>query len=182
MLNDYGVAAAGVVVADCSGTPMASVIARRGAVAALAAAVANAYGITLPDRPRHTGPGPLAFVGTGPGHYLTVGEIATLGQTIAPHAAVFDQTDGYALLRLHGPGLRATLAKGVGIDLHPDAFPVGAAASTAIGHIGANLWRLEDHADGSAVFEIAVFRSMAASFWHFLSLSAGEFGLKVEPA
>ena len=48
--------------------------------------------------------------------------------------------------------------------------------------IGAILWRLPDHGDGSPVFEIAVFRSMAASFWHFLSLSAAEFGLKVAPS
>jgi hypothetical protein len=41
------------------------------------------------------------------------------------------------------------------------------------------LWRLHDGADGSSVFEIAVFRSFAASFWHALYSSAAEFRLAV---
>jgi sarcosine oxidase gamma subunit len=31
------------------------------------------------------------------------------------------------------------------------------------------------------VFEIALFRSMAHSFWHWLSLSAAEIGITIEP-
>ncbi len=46
--------------------------------------------------------------------------------------------------------------------------------------MGVTLWRLEDAADGWPVFEFAVFRSLAGSFWHALSHSAAEFGLSVD--
>ncbi len=46
--------------------------------------------------------------------------------------------------------------------------------------MGVTLWRLEDHSDGTPVFEIVVFRSLAGSFWHALSESAAEFGLVME--
>jgi hypothetical protein len=38
----------------------------------------------------------------------------------------------------------------------------------------ATLWRLEDDADGGLAFEIAVFKSLAQSFWQALSYSAGQ--------
>jgi sarcosine oxidase subunit gamma len=43
--------------------------------------------------------------------------------------------------------------------------------------MGVTLWRLPDAPDGSAVVEIAVFRSLARSFWHALAQGAAEFGL-----
>jgi len=182
LLVPHGVDAAGVVVADRSGIGLANVIPRKGQDAALAAAVTQAYGIALPQGPKRVEAGALAFVGMGPGRFLAVGDTSGLETALGEHAAVFDQSDGYGVLQLRGPALYRVLAKGVGIDLHPAAFPVGSAAATSIAHIGAILWRLPDHEDGSPVFVVAVFRSMAASFWHFLAASAGEFGLKVEAA
>ena len=44
--------------------------------------------------------------------------------------------------------------------------------------LGTTIWRLDDQA-GSPVFEMAVYRSMAHSFWSALSTSAAEFGFKV---
>jgi methylglutamate dehydrogenase subunit D len=98
----------------------------------------------------------------------------TLGDT----AAVTDQSDGYAVLRLSGPFVRAVLEKCVSIDLHERAFASGSVASTRCAHIGVILWRLDDNA-GFPVFEMAVFRSFARSLWHFLEESAAEFGLAV---
>jgi len=94
-------------------------------------------------------------------------------------ASVSDQSSGYALLRLTGPKLRDALAKMLPIDLHERAFATGDVASTLASHVGVTLWRLEDGADGSPVFEIAMFRSLAGSFWHALTSSAAEFGLVV---
>ena len=51
------------------------------------------------------------------------------------------------------------------IDLHPAAFPPGAAAMTSIAHIGVHLWRVDERRDDSdAIFDILIARSMAASF------------------
>jgi heterotetrameric sarcosine oxidase gamma subunit len=66
------------------------------------------------------------------------------------------------------------------IDLHPAAFPPGAAAMTSIAHIGVHLWRLDAHAnDRDAVFDILIARSMAASFWSWATASAAEYGCGV---
>jgi sarcosine oxidase gamma subunit len=40
------------------------------------------------------------------------------------------------------------------------------------------LWRIENE-NGHPVYEIAVFRSLACSLWHFIEESAAEFGFAV---
>lgn len=128
--------------------------------------------------------GDFAIAGTGPGAWLVSMErggnafSASLRDVLESVASVSDQSDGQAVLRLAGPRVRDTLSKLVPIDVHPRAFPVGNVAVTVAAHIGATLWRLGDRADEEPVFEIAVYRSLAASFWHALSLSAAEFGFQ----
>ncbi|RTM01965.1 MAG: sarcosine oxidase subunit gamma, partial [Bradyrhizobiaceae bacterium] len=43
------------------------------------------------------------------------------------------------------------------------------------------IWRNEDQ-DGCASFDIAVFRSLSRSFWHWFSKAAAEFGCEVRPS
>ncbi|MDI3336307.1 sarcosine oxidase subunit gamma [Defluviimonas aestuarii] len=78
-------------------------------------------------------------------------------------AAMTDQSDGWARMRLEGPGTEAVLARLVPLDLRATAFPVGSAARTGLNHMMMVLCRTED-----AAFEIMVFRSMAASAVHEL--------------
>jgi len=104
---------------------------------------------------------------------------ASLQHSIGDLASISDQSDAYALLRLTGPRLLDTLAKLIPIDLHPRAFGPGVTASTLASHIAVTLWRLEDAEDGSPTFELAVFRSFTAAFWHALAESAAEFGFTV---
>jgi sarcosine oxidase subunit gamma len=130
----------------------------------------------------------VALAGTGPGAWLVTSEsggnafAVSLRDLLDGVAAVIDQSDGYASLRLSGPKVRETLAKGVPLDLHARAFQVGDVAVTVVSHIGATLWRLDDGPDGSPVFEVVVFRSLAESFWHWLSESSAEFGMTVGEA
>lgn len=186
LLRDRGAASPGVRVADRHGLGIASVIAYRDTGADLAALVRDRHGIDLPATPRRATADGTAFIGIGEGRWLATGEAggnrfaAGLATALDGLAAVADQSDGHAVLRLSGPALRRVLAKGVNLDLHPSAFAVGDAAATAIAHIGVVLWRLEDLPDGAPVFESALFRSMAGSFWHWLASSAGEYGLGVE--
>lgn len=172
----------GVVVADRDGLGIASVAAGRGKAEALARHARERFGLELPKKPQRMASGDLAFVGVGPGAWLATHERGSvmLGRELASLgdlAATADQSDGYAVLRLTGPRVRDALAKLVFIDLHPDAFAVGSVASTQAAHLGVILWRLDDAGDG-AVFEIAMYRSFAGSFWHALSESAAEFGLQ----
>lgn len=75
-------------------------------------------------------------------------------------AAVTDQSDAFAGLRLTGPDAARGLARLVPIDLHPAAFPPGAAARTALGHMMAILVAIPDG------YEIFVMRSFARTAVH----------------
>lgn len=172
----------GVIVSDRDGLGLATVLARKGQSEALAQRVRERFRIELPQGSRRATAGDVALAGTGPGAWLASCErggnafAVSLRETIGDLAAVSDQSDGYAVLRLSGPGVRDTLCKLIPVDVHARAFEVGDVAVTAAAHIGATLWRLEDYSPGSPIFEIAVFRSFAASFWRALSESAAEFG------
>lgn len=166
----------GVIVMERSGLGLATVVARKGRAGPLAARVKERLGVDLSAGRRQDTSGALSLMGTGPGIWLATHEqgttplLSALRENIGDLAAVSDQSDGYAVLRLTGPDVREALAKFVFIDLHPGAFSVGSVACTVAGHMGITLWRLEDSPDG-AIFELAVYRSFAVSFWHALSAS-----------
>jgi methylglutamate dehydrogenase subunit D len=171
----------GVMVSERRGLQIATVIAR-GDPQALAARTRSAYGIDLTSGPRLSRGNRIALVGTGPRTWLALrdrdGPLAQeLESTFADAASIVDQSDRYAVLRLSGSKVRATFEKGLGVDLHPRAFRPGDAATTACAHIGVILWQLDD----TPTYEIAVFRSLASAFWHWLSTSAAEYGLGVAP-
>ncbi len=108
------------------------------------------------------------------------GDLApSLRDALGGTAAVVDQSSGYAVLRVTGPKVRETLAKGVPLDLHPGVFKPDDTAVTLVAHMGVVIWRRQDGPEG-AVFELAVFRSLAESFWHWLAESSAEFGLTVK--
>jgi methylglutamate dehydrogenase subunit D len=172
----------GVHVIAREGLGIASILARRGGEAALAALVRARYGLDLPTVPRADRSPAHAFIWAGPGQWLLVAERREDFTELSGLAAVSDQSDARATLRISGAKVRDMLAKGCMIDLHPAAFPPGAAAMTSIAHIGVHLWRLDTHAgdgDGDAVFDILVARSMAASFWSWAKASAAEYGCHV---
>jgi sarcosine oxidase subunit gamma len=172
----------GLRATDRDGLAIATVLVCKGGMEELTRRVRERLGIELPRGPRRIVAGAVALSGIGPETWLATSEthghdfLLFLKETIGDAAAVCDQSSGYAILRLTGPKLRETLAKMLPLDLHPRAFAPGDVVSSIASHVGATLWRLQDAADGSAVFEMAVFRSLAASFWHDLTASAAEFG------
>lgn len=171
----------GLVATARDGLRIASLNVRRGQRAALLQRFAAQFGLELPDGAWRAAEGNIAVAGTGPGTWWVCADeggaafIATLKTAVGDSGSVADQSDGYAVIRLCGAGLRETLSKLVPLDLHPRAFAVGQVAGTLLAHMGCQLWRLEDDEQGHAVFEVAVFRSLAASLWQALrhhSLSA----------
>jgi sarcosine oxidase subunit gamma len=123
----------------------------------------------------------ITLIGTGPGRWLAIAEdrdeAAGLEAALRRSGVVTDQSDAYVILDLSGPDARRTLAKGVALDLHPSVFPVGSSAVTMASHIGVTIWLT----DAAPTFRLAVPRSYAASFIHWLKSSAAEFGLNVLP-
>lgn len=187
LLGSVGIAPAGIAVAERLGLGLATIHARHGTGPALRDRIRDAFAIALPEQPRREAAGDVAFLGTAPGAWLAIREgggngfAAALAEELSGLAAVADQSDGYAVLRLAGASVPYALAKGMTLDLDPAFFRPGDVAATSAAHIGVILWRLPDGADGQPLYELAVFRSYAESFWHWLSGSAAEFGIRHAP-
>ena len=147
--------------------------------AATAELFSRRFRIELPVKPKAVGLGDLTIVWSGPSQWLALSGQAGLWRRLAEelngHAAITDQSAARAVLVLEGARVRDLLAKGCPIDLHPRSFSRGDAAVTTIAGIGVQLWQAED----SDAFTIAVSRSMAGSFWSWLTHCAAEFGVEV---
>jgi heterotetrameric sarcosine oxidase gamma subunit len=173
---------AGVIAQVRQGLGLAKILVRKNAATALAQHVQTHFNCALPTSPRRACGNDIAVMGIGPGSWLAMREgggndfASSLKTTLAPFAAISDQSDAYEVVRLAGPHLRAALSKLVPIDIHERAFKVGDVAETIAGHAGILFWRLDDAA-GSPVFDIAVARSFFVSLCHTLTQSAAEFDL-----
>jgi heterotetrameric sarcosine oxidase gamma subunit len=175
----------GVTLSERVDVGVATVMARKGQSVALREAVRTAYGMTLPDASRHVIGPSAGFIGTGPEQWLAVSErlpngelAADLSRRLMGLASVSDQSDGRAVIRIAGPKARDVLAKGLPIDLHRSVFTPGSAATSVISLMGVTLWQVDD----TPTYDIAVFRSLAGSFWKWLTDSAAEFGYEVPTA
>ncbi|MFC7053265.1 sarcosine oxidase subunit gamma [Hansschlegelia quercus] len=154
--------APGVVLRERTDLTLASVAAFKGREAELADAVRSAYGIELPTTPTRVAAGEVAFVWAGPGKWLATATGPVDFSTLP--AAVADQSDGRSVLSVSGERARETLATLIAIDLHPRAFTSGDAALTHAASISVHLWQTDD----APTYEIAVFRSYAATLWRWL--------------
>lgn len=159
---------AGVQVRLCPTQPIVCVLERKGRDMAAELGIADAPRQSLVDG--------KTVLGIGPGRWLFLGQpLENLALSLKGDACLSDHSDGYALFEVWGPRVRDVLARGVPLDLHPDSFSDHVAV-TVVAHIGAIVWR-----SGPDRFTLAVFRSYAGSFWHWLSTSAAPFGLVAEP-
>lgn len=171
---------AGLTIVERPDIAFASVIARRGQREALASAIQATFGLALPDGPRSSRKDGVMFSGVGPDQWIASAEntgdfAASLRERIGAFAVVADQSDSRLVLHLSGPRVRDVLAKGVPVDLHPRAFKTGDVASTLVAHIGVQIDMLDD----APIFQLTAPRSMAGSFWSWLTASAAEFGYDV---
>jgi methylglutamate dehydrogenase subunit D len=174
-----------IVITELTGLGLATVACRKGQASALSATVRKAYDVDLPVSSRVAQGAAVSFIGYGPEQWLAVSEAlakeALAGELAAKLqglASVSDQSGGRTVLRMGGNRARDVLAKGLPIDLDPRAFPLGSAATSAISHIGVQLWQ----ADDTRSYDLAIFRSLSESFWRWLAASAAEFGYEVTPA
>jgi sarcosine oxidase subunit gamma len=165
----------GITVSQRDGLGIASVIVRKSMDAALSGRVQERLGIELPQEPRRVSSGDIAVMGVGSGRWIATRENAAnafsvfVSEQLHGLASVADQSDGYVVFRLSGRSVRDVLCRVVPIDVHPSVFRVDDVAATTAAHMAVIMWRLADGADGFAVFELAVFRSFATSFYHVLS-------------
>lgn len=172
----------GVTVTERVGLGLATVEVRKGQDEALKTAVRKTYGVDLPESATVVQGKDVCFIGSGPGQWVAVSQTLAnealaegLIETLKGLASVSDQSSGRAVMRLSGPRVRDVLAKGVAIDLDPRVFQAGAVATSTLSHMGVLLWR-----EGEAeTYDVALFRSVAGSFWRWLTASAAEYGYEV---
>jgi sarcosine oxidase subunit gamma len=173
---------AGVTLQRCEGRALALVSVRRNQLPALECRVQELFGVRLPDTPKCASAGSISFLWSGVGQWLAMveGEDGTaferrLRIALGDLASVTDQSDSRMIVRIAGPHARASLAKGVPIDLHASAFRAGDVAATTVAYIGLLLWQV----DATPTYEFLVPRSYAAACWDWLAESAAEFGIQV---
>ena len=173
--------APGLVLQELTQFALASVIARKGQAAHAAESAQRAFGVSPPVTPAITAGNGLAFVWSGPDHWLALGRRsadaveARLAVGFGTHASVFDHSGSRVLLELRGPRVRDVLAKGVSIDLHPRAFRTGDVAVTTASHLAVHLWQVADE----PVYRLLVVRTWFDSLWRWLAASAAEYGCEV---
>ena len=174
-----------VTLVERAGLALALVTARKGkAVEAIEALAAFAQVRPL-DRPSVFAKDGVALIGVASGQWLAVAEpkravgfAAAIAEACAAAATVTDHTSAKAVVRIAGARARDALAKGCPIDLDPRVFKPGSAATTRIALIDCSLWQT----DSTPAYDLAVDRSIAPSFWTWLTASAAEYGYEVLPA
>lgn len=132
-----------------------------GQAAAVSAALEEAIGAAFPAPNTTTEGDGARAIWVGPDQALVFGP-----QVSPPHAAVADQSDGWAVFVLEGAAARDVLARLTPIDLRDARFRQGHTARTLLGHMTASLTRL-----GADSYEIVVFRSMARTAVHEISVA-----------
>ncbi len=95
---------------------------------------------------------------------------AELADAVA--GAVVDVSGQRTTLRLAGEHVRAVLATGCALDLHPRAFPAGSAAQTLLGLAGVVLLALDDT---GTEYEVLVRSSFARYLADWLLDAAAEY-------
>jgi methylglutamate dehydrogenase subunit D len=174
--------AAGVRLTEVAGFAAAMIVARKGQRQATAEKLAEAFGVAVEDGPRRVAKGATSITGLAPGQWLAVQREADdweftekLVGVLSGTASVTPQGNGRMIVEVSGEQVRATLAKGVPVDLHPASFPVGSAAQTTASHIGLGVSLL----DSAPTFELISAASTRASLLTWLVSSAAEYGLEV---
>jgi heterotetrameric sarcosine oxidase gamma subunit len=113
-----------------------------------------------------TFPAPNTFISAGGAKLVwTAHNQAFLIGVPAPNpllgAALTDQSDGWAGLRVEGPTASDALMRLYPLDLRLQSFPVGNAARAPLNHMQSVLMHTAPYA-----FDVLVFRSMARTAWH----------------
>ena len=116
-----------------------------------------AMGLDFPAPNSALSQGAARIVWTGRGQAFL---IDTDPAPLAGLAALTDQSDGWARLRLSGAGADQALARLVPVDLRPASFAPGAALRAPLSHMMAVLIA------GPGEIEVMIFRSMLHSAWH----------------
>lgn len=151
---------AGLALTEIASTRITSVAPFAGKERAAGAAL-KALGLGWPKPRQALAKGAARILWTGRDQAFLIGAAP---EGLAGIAALTDQSDGWARMRLDGAGAEAVLARLVPLDLRVASFAKDSVARSGLNHMMMVL-----HRTGAEAFEIMVFRSMAASAVHELA-------------
>ena len=124
-------------------------------------ALKEAHGMVYPSANRAIGKAGARAVWFGPAQAMLMGP--TPDAALSQNAAIVDQSDAWAVVRLQGDGVEDVLARLAPVDLSGAQFKRGHTARTLLFHMTASITRVGENA-----FQIMVFRSMAETLVHNL--------------
>ena len=127
----------------------------------LSDALKSVHGMALPAPNRATGK--MGARALWFGHRLVLLQGPDPDAKLAKHAAIVDQSDGWAVVRLDGAQAADVLARLTPIDLRESSFKRGHTARTELQHMMASITRI-----GPQSFQIMVFRAFAETLVHDL--------------
>jgi sarcosine oxidase subunit gamma len=149
--------------------------------------VASLTGCAPPQGPSgSSGDAEGAILAIAPGRWLVESRDPRLAQRLAGQigpdlGAVTDLSHARVAIRVSGPKASWVLAKGLALDLHPNAFPSLKVAQSAIHEVGVVVRRLSPDNPGGDSFDLYVYRGFALSFWDWLTEAAAETGYRIAP-
>ncbi|MEM9523573.1 MAG: sarcosine oxidase subunit gamma [Pseudomonadota bacterium] len=134
----------------------------RGQLSKLSAALKSAHGAAFPAPNRTTGKEGARVIWSGIDQAFLIGD-APADRRLAEYAALTDQSDAWAVVRLQGGAAANVMARLSPLDFNSAIFKSGYTARTELHHMMAVITRV-----GLAAFEIMVMRSFAATLVHDL--------------
>ncbi|WP_424970988.1 sarcosine oxidase subunit gamma [Dinoroseobacter sp. S76] len=134
--------------------PIHAILPYPGQLAPASEAMEAATGLALPAPGRSAQSPDLQLLWAGREHVFALGALPD-GAVPETLAATVEISDGWARLRLSGPGIEDVLARGTPLDLRAQVFPPHATARTEWHHMAVLLTRLP------SAIEIWVMRSYA---------------------
>jgi methylglutamate dehydrogenase subunit D len=160
-------------------------IARKGKVGLLSAAVKEAFSLDLPPPGRWAAGAQADAIWIQPGGWLLESEPSAPGAlrarvagTTAGLGAAVDQSSGRSVIRFAGAPARSVLATCCRLDLHPRVFGAGSAATTRVAHVVCGI-RLVDEAPS---FDLVIASTYARWLIEELLEASAGYGVRFEPA
>ena len=174
---------AGVSLTEIRNFDLIQVMTRRGKAADMGKAAKARFSVAAPETPKAVQTADATLIWSGPDQFFVLSKggkhvTESLVPAFVASASLSDQSHARVLISISGAKARTMLAKLSSIDLHADAFAIGAAAATSMNHTSVTLWRGNDR-DGLAVFNVLVFATFAESLWHTMLDSAAEYGVAI---
>jgi len=125
----------GTLTLSEKGTPhITAILPYEGKEETLATALKKAHDLSLPAVGRLTQKAGVRLVWSGRDQYLLIGN-KPAARTLARSAALVDQSDGYAILKLEGAGMSDVMARLCPVDLRAAVFKNNHVAATELAHM-----------------------------------------------